>query len=246
MCLISFHWQPGSDTPLVVAANRDEFYDRPSLPLSWWEDGKVLAGRDLKGNGTWMGLSNSGRFAALTNFRDPSRNLPQAPSRGRIVTGFLEDELEATDYIASLRSGVHLYHDFNLLLYDRQLLLGYESRHDCTLTFDPGTHAVSNARFDTPWPKVDAVKRLLEPALNNDAALLQLLANRNIAKDEQLPCTGVSLEWERALSAAFIQMPEYGTRCSSIIRLSKTKASFLERRFEPGSEAADLCFTFTF
>ena len=244
MCLIAFHWQPDSDTPLVVAANRDEFYDRPTMPLAWWEQGRILAGRDLKGNGTWMGLSSSGRFAALTNYRDPLKNMPHAPSRGNILTDFLESELTAADYILRLHKIAHHYNDFNLLIHDGQLLLGYESRYDCTLQFSPGSQAVSNARFDTPWPKVMTIRSLLDQALSDDSALLQLLADRSVAIDACLPSTGVAYEWERALSAAFICTPEYGTRSSSIIRLSKTKASFFERRFEQGAAAGDSCIEY--
>jgi uncharacterized protein with NRDE domain len=244
MCLIAFHWQPDGETPLIVAANRDEFYNRPTAPLAWWDGGHILGGRDLGAGGTWMGVTRAGRFAALTNYRDPSRIKANAPSRGQLVSDFLAGDMAAADFIAKLRGVAPGYNDFNLLLYDGNRLMGYESRNDCTLRFGRGTHAVSNARFDTPWPKVEATKQRFDTARDDDEALLTMLSNADIAADERLPQTGVPIEWERALSAAFIRMPEYGTRSSSVLRLGRTDVRFTERRFERGTPSGDTVIEF--
>lgn len=244
MCLIGFLWQPEAEQPLLVAANRDEFYARPTAPADWWDDGQTLGGRDLQAGGTWMGVSRQGRFAALTNYRDPSRIKPQAPSRGALVAAFLQGKAAATDYIATLRSEVAAYNDFNLLLYDGQRLLGYESHTDRTLRFGRGVHGVSNAGFDSAWPKLEVLKAGLSQQAGDDAALFSLLADPRLAEDGRLPQTGVSLEWERALSAAFIRTPEYGTRASSLLRLGRDRAALTERRFERGEPAGESHYEF--
>lgn len=246
MCLIAFHWNPESDAPLLIAANRDEFYARPTAALAWWDDQPILAGRDLQGGGTWMGLHAQGRFAALTNYRDPAQQKANARSRGELVVAFLASKLAAADFIAQLRSSADEYLDFNLLIYDGERLLGYESRFDRTIRFGRGIHAISNAQFDTPWPKVEALKLGLSGATTDDAALFKLLADDQIAPDARLPQTGVPLEWERALSAAFIRSPSYGTRSSSVVRLSRSGARMTERRFDAGVFVADTTVAFTF
>ncbi|QNM96624.1 NRDE family protein [Chitinimonas koreensis] len=243
MCLIAFRWQPDTDTPLLVAANRDEFYARPAAPLAWWPDGRILAGRDLQAGGSWMGVTRDGRFAALTNYRDPRDIKPGAPSRGALVAGFLAGSTGAADYLAGLRPAA-AYNGFNLLLYDGRELLGYESRADRVLRFDTGVHAVSNAAFDTPWPKVEALKAGLAIEADDDAALFALLADPAIAPDERLPATGVPLEWERALSAALIRTPDYGTRASTVLRLGRRTVGMTELSYARGVPAGERSFRF--
>lgn len=243
MCLIAFRWQPDSEAPLLVAANRDEFYARPAAPLDWWPGGRILAGRDLQAGGSWMGVTRDGRFAALTNYRDPREIKPGAPSRGALVAGFLAATTGAADYLAGLRPAA-AYNGFNLLLYDGRELLGYESRADRVLRFEAGVHAVSNAAFDTPWPKVEALKAGLAARADDDAALFALLADPAIAPDERLPATGVPLEWERALSAAMIRTPDYGTRASTVLRLGRRTASMIELSYARGVPAGERSFRF--
>ena len=243
MCLIALRWNPGHATPLVVAANRDEFHARPTAPAGWWEGGRILAGRDLQGGGTWMGVSRDGRFAALTNVREPARFDPAAPSRGALVVDFLNGGMDAADYLDRLLPQADAYNGFNLLVFDGRSLQGFESRVPRRVPLEPGVHGVSNAAFDTPWPKVAALTAAMagEP---DDEALFAALSDPRVAADPDLPATGVPLEWERALSAAFIRRPGYGTRASTLLRLGREEILFTERGFEEGRPAGERRFTF--
>lgn len=230
MCLIAFHWQPDGPVPLLLAGNRDEFYERPTAPLAWWERGRLLAGRDLRGGGTWLGLTPEGRCAVITNFRDPSKTRPDRMTRGLIPLRFLEGTQTAAAFLEGLRPEAEAYSPFNLLLFDGRELLGYESALDRPRAFPPGIHAVSNGTFDEPWPKVEAVKAGLARH-RDDEALLTLLGSAQPFPDDRLPSTGVPLEWERALSPVFIRTPTYGTRASTILRLGRDTISILEQGF---------------
>ena len=234
MCVIAFHWQPDGPVPLIVAANRDEFYDRPTAPLAWWEGARILAGRDLLSGGTWMGVSREGRFGAITNFRDPLRPKKDAPSRGFIPLRFLEEGGSTTSFLGWLRKEASRYAPFNVLVYDGTELLGYESRHDRSARFAPGIHGVSNGDFNEPWPKVEALKASLVMGEEDDEALLTMLGDAQPFPDDRLPSTGVPIEWERALSPAFVRTPTYGTRASTILRLGLKQVSMLEQRFNAG------------
>jgi uncharacterized protein with NRDE domain len=231
MCLIGFHWRPEGPLPLLLAGNRDEFYERPTAPLAWWEGGRILAGRDLRAGGTWLGVTRDGRLATLTNHRDPALTHPDRASRGQLPVRFLEGTGSAAAFLAALRSEASSYNPFNLLLFDGTELLGYESRGDRLVAFEPGIHGVSNGAFDEPWPKVESLKDGMAAAQDDDEALLALLSDPRPAEDQQLPATGVSLEWERALSPAFIQTASYGTRASTLVRLGREAISMLEVGF---------------
>ena len=236
MCLIAWHWQPGADSPLLLVANRDEFYDRPSGALHWWRDAPILAGRDEQAGGTWLGVSRTGRLAALTNHRSPAMMRSDAPSRGELVSGFLRSEVTAADYLSQLQDRAPLYNPFNLLVFDGTELVGLQSRDARIVTLAPGLGAVSNADFHTPWPKLSQLQRGLQDRLAQgsptDAQLLALLHDRIPAADADLPATGIALDLERALSAAFVAMPGYGTRASSVVRYGPDQISFLEHRFD--------------
>lgn len=235
MCLIAWNWQPASNTPLLLIANRDEFYARPTAPLHWWPDANILAGRDLQAGGTWLGISRSGRLAALTNHRDPANVRADAPSRGELVSGFLQTDASAEDYLGGLAGRAANYNPFNLLVFDGTRLLGLESRHAKVMAMQPGIGAVSNADFLTPWPKLARLSGSLQTLLGqthpSDAQLLALLHNPHIAADADLPVTGIPLEFERALSAAFIALPDYGTRACSVVRFEADNVQFLEQGF---------------
>jgi len=228
MCLVLIAWRAAPDHPCVVAANRDEFHARPAAAAEWWPDRPgILAGRDLEAGGTWLGMTRSGRFAALTNYRDPEQlraRKPRAgaPSRGALVTSMLGSNASVADGLAHLCEVGANYNDFNLIFSDGERLGVYESVPGTGRELEPGIYGLSNHLLDTPWPKVQHAKSRMEQALLDKAdtrPLLALLRDDRPASDDQLPQTGVSLEWERLLSSAFVRAPDYGTRCSTIIRI---------------------------
>ncbi len=225
MCLILVGWRVHPDYPLVVAANRDEFFARPTAAADFWPDAPaVLAGRDLEAGGTWMGVTRQARFAALTNFRDPAQNRAGAPSRGQLVADFLTgDELPATylDRIAPLANECN---GFNLLVSDGDSLWWSSNVGDERRELAPGIYGVSNHLLDTPWPKVGAGKTALAKTLEqlpDTSALFAMLRDDGIHPDEHLPQTGVSLEWERLLSSAFVRSKDYGTRGSTVLTVAR-------------------------
>jgi uncharacterized protein with NRDE domain len=253
MCLIAFNWQPQAPVPLIIAANRDEFYARPTQALHRWVDQPIVAGKDLEANGTWLGVSLSGRVAALTNYRDPSQNHLGARSRGDITTAFLTGSGTAGQYLEALASRAHAYNPFNLLVFDGLSLMGFESRHRRAFKLSEGISVVSNADFNVPWPKVGRLRdgftqtlkqndfegesAACQPGIN---ALFALLADRRTAADESLPQTGIPLEWEKALSAEFIHTLDYGTRASSVVLVGRNRADFMERSFEVNGFAGEV------
>jgi uncharacterized protein with NRDE domain len=242
VCLILLAWRVQPDYPLVLAANRDEYRARAAAAASWWAKPKILAGRDLSAGGTWLGVAPDGRFAALTNYRDGSRRRPDAPSRGLLVPRVLEQHRPAAGELEQLhRSGAD-YNGFNLLFSDGQQIAAYESVIDRGRVLAPGVYGLSNHLLDTPWPKVVSAKAALAAALTrlpDEHTLLELLRDDRPAEDEQLPRTGLSLEWERLLSSAFVRTPEYGTRCSTIVLIDRHgQASFAEWTWNDAGELA--------
>lgn len=228
MCLILLAWQAHPDHPLVVAANRDEFFTRPAAPAAWWTASpSIFAGRDLEAGGTWLGVSRDGRFAGLTNFRDPQRQRDGRPSRGQLVADFLAGKESAEAALERLRQEGPRYNAFNLLVSDGESLGIYESESGAAHILQPGLYALSNHLLDTPWPKAVAGKSRLDKAMGSlpdIAPLEELLRDDRPAADASLPRTGVSLAWERMLSSAFIRAPGYGTRCSTLIRQDRRDA----------------------
>lgn len=233
MCIVAWNWQPRSDTPLLLIGNRDEFYARPTPRLHWWPEGCILAGKDLQAGGTWLGVSRSGRLAMLTNYRDPNQIHPNPRSRGELVASFLQDDMSAADYLSQLAAKVTDYNPFNLLLFDGQQLLGFESRRATSFLVTLGIGCVSNADFETPWPKLLRLKRrfqsLVESNATDEAALLDVLQDRTLAPDAQLPDTGIGLDRERVLSSAFVATKDYGTRACSIVRVGRKGVEFVEQ-----------------
>jgi uncharacterized protein with NRDE domain len=199
--------------------------------MAWWEGRRILAGRDLEAGGTWLGVTPDGRFAALTNHRDPSKTRPDRATRGQLPVRFLETGQAAADFLEELRPAVGRYNPFNLLVYDGRDLLGFESRHEQVVSFAPGVHALSNGDFNEPWPKAERLRAGLAEGDGDDEALLALLRWAEPFPDERLPSTGVSLAWERALSPAFIRTPTYGTRASTILRLGQDAISLVEQQY---------------
>jgi uncharacterized protein with NRDE domain len=237
VCLVLIAWRADPDYPCVVAANRDEFHGRPTARAEWWPDRpRILAGKDLEAGGTWLGLTRTGRFAALTNYRDPELRRAAAPglavpSRGQLVTSLLESGGSVADGLTYLREVGANYNAFNVIFSDGRRLGIYESVLGMGRELGPGIYGLSNHLLDTPWPKVQSAKSRLEAALlglTDTAPLLALLRDDNPASDEQLPQTGVGLQWERLLSSAFVRAPDYGTRSSTIIRIDARGRAYFE------------------
>ena len=243
MCLVLVVWRAHPRYPCVIAANRDEFHARPTAPAGWWPDHpQVLAGRDLEAHGTWLGLTRGGRFAALTNYRDPEqRRVASTPSRGTLVTTLLESGATVAEGLAYLEDVGANYNGFNLIFSDGERLGIYESVRGSGRELGPGIYGLSNHLLDTPWPKVLNAKGRLQAALDDmpdTSLLLSALRDDEPAPDEQLPKTGVSLEWERLLSSAFVRAKDYGTRCSTIIRIEPQGRAYFEE-WSWNSEGAD-------
>ena len=183
MCLIVVAWRARPDLPLVVAANRDEWRDRPAESARWWSDHpELLAGRDLKAGGTWMGITRGGRFAAVTNFRDPSDKRSTARSRGGLVTEFLLGRDAPPDFLASLAARVHEYNGFNLILGDGEGLYYYGSREGVPRAIEPGVHGLSNHLLDEPWPKVNRARSAMQLALVDRDPALRAEMNRMLSE----------------------------------------------------------------
>lgn len=222
MCLILVAWRVHHEFPLVVAANRDEFHARATAPAAFWTNHpRVLAGRDLAAGGTWLGITREGRFAVLTNFRDPANHQPFAPSRGHLVADYLCSDADIDEYLDTIEPA--RYNGFNLLLGDGRRLMAFSNVTNERHLFAPGIYGLSNALLDTPWPKVGAGKTALEAALAHlpdEHGLWALLRDDRTYPDHVLPATGVPLEWERLLSAAFIRGSDYGTRNSTVLTMS--------------------------
>lgn len=243
MCLIVFAWKVLPGVPLIAAANRDEFYDRPAAPAAPWPDHpQVFAGRDLKFGGSWMGVTQAGangpRFAAVTNIRAPGERRTDAPSRGALVADFLCSDLSAAEYIERIAPTAGEYNGFNLVLGDREQMLWFSNRamHDPRngQPLEPGRiYGISNGLLDDPWPKVLRSKAQFASLLCQGApedAYFEMLADTTRAPDMRLPDTGIELELERKLSAVCIETPGYGTRTSTVVTLYANAPAELRER----------------
>ncbi|MDG1581241.1 NRDE family protein [Pseudomonas sp. GOM6] len=241
MCLIVFAWRPDHALPLVLAANRDEFYARSSLPLGEWSDMPGLfAGRDLQAGGTWLGVNRKGRFAALTNIRDPHQ-AQGLHSRGELAVEFLRGERDAETFLAELQPRLGLYSGFNLLLGDRHALYYFNSKEGQARRLQAGLYGLSNAELDTPWPKVLRASEKLAAALNTPQPeqLLALMRDRQQPPRSLLPDTGIGLDWEQLLSSMFIVGPGYGTCSSNALLLdSGGGVTLVEQRYDTQGQIA--------
>ena len=236
MCLIVFAWRPGHAQPLIVAANRDEFYARPSLPLAQWPEAPhVYAGRDQEAGGSWLGIGANGRFAALTNIRDPHQP-PSRKSRGELVAGFLLGDKPIADYLDDVVRRSLEYSGFNLLIGNANELWHFNARASEAVMLAPGVYGLSNAGLNTPWPKLLKARAALEEVLGDPQpqALLALLADSQTAPFAELPDTGVGLATETLLSSVFIASQSYGTRASTaLIVQADGSRHMVERSFGP-------------
>jgi uncharacterized protein with NRDE domain len=226
MCVLYFAYKVHEEYPLIVAANRDEFYERPTAPIHFWEDApNVLAGRDLKEMGTWMGVTTTGRVAALTNFRDPNEPSENKISRGQLVTDYLNSDIETFRFLEEQQKRRNKYRGYNLIAGNHEALHYYSNVQNEITELEPGIYGLSNHFLDTPWPKVVKGKEDLTQCLTGDNELnqeylFQILKNRDWADRGKLPNTGIGIEWEEKLSSIFINTENYGTRSSTVITIS--------------------------
>lgn len=239
MCLIFVSHGMTEGYPLVVAANRDEFYDRAASPAAFWDDHPdILAGRDLVARGTWLGVSRGHRFAALTNFRSGLPRDPNAPSRGDLVRDFLTGTMTPMDYLDALVPQAGAYAGFSLLAYAGGQLAYFSNQNDEPHLLEPGLYGLSNELLDTPWPKVVQGKAAFGELLGRrdwrPQELLDLMADKGLPPDHDLPDTGVGLERERMLAPMMVTGDTYGTRCSTAIRVAENgPLEFVERSYVP-------------
>lgn len=222
MCLIFFAYRRHHAHRLILAANRDEFYHRPAAPMAYWEDlPDVLAGRDLSAGGTWLGIHRNGRWAALTNYRDPAAHRSDARSRGGLIRDFLAGNAASMAYLSGVAAAAPAYNGFNLLVDDGRCLAYLGSTTGRPHPLPPGVYGLSNHLLNTPWPKVSRGKHrfweLLTAPTVSVEDMMVLLSDRQAPPDATLPDTGVGLAWERLLGTIFIASPGYGTRCSTVL-----------------------------
>ena len=245
VCLILFANEANSRYRLVLAANRDEFYSRPTAPAAFWKEAPdVLAGIDLKSGGSWLGATRSGKIAAVTNLRGPGKAWENAPSRGNLVSDFLIGNESPAVFIYKLRTRARNYNGFNLLLGSAEELWWYSNRYDePPRRITPGIHGLSNDLLDTPWPKVERGKRALGHLIIDEKEITSekvfpILEDHSPAADDELPDTGVGLELERVLSAPFVRTQDYGTRSSTVLLIDHTgNVTFVEHSFNPRDDS---------
>jgi uncharacterized protein with NRDE domain len=238
MCLILFSYKIHPNYPLILAANRDEFYKRPTAPLDFWDTNPgVLAGRDLKANGTWLGVTRTGRIAAITNYREGGDPIEKAPSRGDLIRNYLTTDSDPSLYLNEVRKIGHTYNGFNLIAGDANGLFYISNRANRIQKLKPGLYGISNHLLNTSWPKVKNGTVRLQGVLNGKEKLdpekiFEILSDRSIPADDELPNTGVGLQWERILSPLFITSSNYGTRSSSIVLMAASgRVTVMERTF---------------
>lgn len=249
MCLIFVSYRETAGCALVVAANRDEFYARPTAAAGYWEDlPQIIAGRDLSAGGTWLGVTPNGRFAALTNYRSGLPRDVNAPSRGDLVKNFLAGELGALDYLRSLEARAGTYAGFSLLAFGAGELAYFSNQERAARPLEPGLYGLSNELLDTPCPKVVQGKRALGAVLArrnwSHDEVLDLMADKGMPVDGELPDTGVGLERERMLAPMMVAGDAYGTRCSTVVKITLAGTlDFVERSYQPyGADPASVAY----
>ena len=249
MCLILVSYETHAPYRLVVAANRDEFHARPTRSAHWWDEAPdLLAGRDLESGGTWMGVTRSGRFAAVTNYSERLEPPEDVRSRGEIVTGFLGSDASTESFLNGLSSDESRYRGFSLLAFDGSGLGFVSNRAPGVLVLEPGLYGLANALLDSNWPKVERGRRGLSEILSRPArvedhvsALLELLADeQHIASLDPPHSDGVEDSRQR-FSPIFIRYPTYGTRASTVLLLARDgSATFAEREWDASGRPLDL------
>lgn len=240
MCLITFAWKHHPNYQLILVANRDEFYERPTAPLGYWHDfPEVVGGRDLKEGGTWMGMHRSGRLTAITNHRDLANIKENAPSRGNLTRDFLTGQASSPSFFERVKDELDLFNGFNLLTLENSELHYFNNVEKQLLKIKPGIYGLSNAFLGTPWPKVEKAKQYFEVSLKKPkpdiTEMMEWMADAEPAADELLPSTGVSREWEKQLSSMCIKTESYGTCCTTVITIDNdNRVEYSEKTYPRG------------
>lgn len=245
MCLILLSYKTDPYFTLILAGNRDEYYDRPTASLGYFKDNpSILGGRDLQGKGTWLGITRNGRIAALTNFRDPDALRENPPSRGHLVSDFLHGNMSPFEYLQRIHETADSYSGFNLIVGNMDTLYYYSNMEGKATPISPGIHGLSNHLLNVPWPKVEMAKQGFTHAITppqdkiDKERIFQLLSDDTLPPDEDLPDTRVGLMWERLLAPIFIKSDFYGTRSSAILTIdNRGTVAFTERSFTPKDPA---------
>lgn len=239
MCLITFAYKSHPKYSLILLANRDEFYARPSKTMHFWpEYPHVLAGQDLEQGGTWLGINQQGKFTAVTNYRDGLAPKENALSRGALTRDFLTSNQDPTGYLKQLLPKQDKFGDYNLLLGDQSGIYYQSNREGPIRALNPGIYGLSNALLDSPWPKLIKVRSELENSLGNiqlsPRKLLEIMSDRTQAETSELPETHIPLEWEQLLSSSFIQSENYGTRVTTLLlQKPNGETTIIEQSFGP-------------
>jgi uncharacterized protein with NRDE domain len=251
MCLIVFANDIHPHYRLILAANRDEYRDRPAVPAGFWPDHpQVLAGRDRQAGGTWLGVTTGGRLAAVTNYRDPRQQVADPPSRGRLVADYLAGTMDIPVFQALLNRDCAIYDGFNLLYGTADQMYYFTNRGGSSGPVKPGIHTLSNHLLDTRWPKAITARERLEKMLDDSIIeaedLFAVLSDPAPFTDGLLPDTGIGLERERLLSPLFIEGSEYGTRSTTVILIDRDKRGFFRERTFDGHHrvTSDMQFDF--
>jgi uncharacterized protein with NRDE domain len=241
MCLLLISYNAHPQYPLIVAANRDEFYNRPTEKAHFWKDHPdLLAGRDIEAGGTWLGITKSGRFAAITNYRDMKSIKEYAPSRGALTLNFLTSDIPPVKYGYGLSEKADKYNGYNLLFSDKKTFYYFSNQINGLRQLSAGVYGLSNHLLDTPWPKVVKSKEAFLDAISNETisagTLFEILSDDREAPDDQLPETGLSIELERAVSPVFIKSDRYGTRSSTVLLINvNNEVMFIEKALDPSN-----------
>ena len=246
MCLIYCSINEHPKYKLIVAANRDEFYDRPTQQAHWWDQPQILAGKDLKAHGTWMAVNKHGKFAALTNYRDPAEFNIEKVSRGSIIVDYFTTDDEHA-FFENLKGNRTKYNGYNFIGYNQGKITYYSNRLTATTIVEKGSFALSNHLLDTPWPKVEKIKSRMNGVLQQKTfdkeRIFSILSDTHTAPDEQLPHTGVPRATEKMLSSVFIKSEKYGTRSSYVLRIDHDgNIGFEERTWHPDESVVRFSF----
>lgn len=252
MCLIVFSYKQHPEYDLIFAANRDEFYGRPTREAQFWEsDPNIMAGKDLKAGGTWLGITREGAFSAITNYRDPEIQKEDPPSRGNLVLDYLKKDGDPISYLEDVKRKGDRYMGFNLLAGNLNRLAYYSNQQEQIEKLEPGIYGLSNHLLDTPWPKAERAKNnfreIIDTTEIHKEALFDMLLDDTKAPDDQLPNTGIPKSIEKHVSSIFIEGEEYGTRCSTVLLIDKEgEVLFAEKRFRKGTKEIDNENTYRF